>query len=82
LGADNTAFETAVLDAGFAGYVVRTERQAVAVVLGEAASAVPAENKGVNYRGADLPATPPAVLTEKAKAVQAFMRTRACRLAR
>ena len=79
LGADNTAFETAVLDHGFAGYVVRLQNQAVAVVMGDAAKSVPAENKGVGYRGADLPVAPAPVLTEAAKAAkaaQAFMADR------
>ncbi|MDP3940380.1 MAG: LPD38 domain-containing protein, partial [Deltaproteobacteria bacterium] len=53
------AFESAVLDAGFSGYLVRSGKQAIAALIGPASLDVAVENKGTRYRGEDL-AVPPA----------------------
>ena len=62
-GHGDNATESMILDAGFAGYLARSDRQGVAVLMGPAAERVVAEHKGVGYRGVDLPVAPAAVLT-------------------
>ena len=48
------AFESAVLDHGYDGYVTRGQHQGVAVTIGDASRAMDATNKGVGYRGEEL----------------------------
>ena len=70
---DANDFESAVLDAGFDGYLTRGGHQGVAVLIGPASSAVPAEDRGLNLRTDGLPVPAAPVLTAGAQAARAFM---------
>jgi len=64
LSGGENALESAILDAGYDGYFLRVERQAIAVQLGQAAQYIPAEVQNTGYRGQELQRLPAPNLSE------------------